>query len=199
MTHEGVKKALFLLTTAYPNYKPENMAGTIAVWESLLKEYPDDRALSAVRAYIVGNPSAFAPSIGQIVDLMHAAPDEATELEAWGLVNRAIRNGTYGAEEEYNRLPEVIRLAVGSAGQIREWAKMDLDEVQTVAQSNFLRSYRAAVERQKKAERMPEDYARLYRRTPEPAQIEAKEERAELDGVPMPEEIKRRFEEWING
>ncbi len=38
-----------------------------------------------------------------------------------------------------------------------EWAKLNSHEVSTVIQSNFIKSYRAAVERQKELSKIPEN------------------------------------------
>ena len=182
MTHEGVKRLLMVMTSAYPNFHPSNMAMTLDVWENILKDYNDSDVAQALKDYIINDTKGFAPAIGQIIENLHTDNNDPGELEAWGLVRKAIRNGTYGAEDEFRKLPDVVKKAVGSAGQIRDWAKMSLDSVDSVGQSNFLRSYRAALETKKK-------YG-----LPEYVGLEAKEtvaiEEKEVEGIPMPEELK---------
>ena len=68
---------------------------------------------------------------------------------------KAIRNGIYGAQEEWGRLPEDIKPIV-SPEQIRSWA-MDNDFNEEVASSNFMRSYKQAMERKKKEQMTPEN------------------------------------------
>ena len=200
MTHEGVKNMMRIMTAAYPNYKPLDMKSTIAVWENLLAEYDDAKGAVALKAYIKSDTSGFAPSIGQIIDLMHYDPDQVGEMEAWGLVDKAIRNGVYGAEQEFSKLPDVVKEAVGSPGQLREWAMMDTQAVQSVGQSNFLRSYRVASERARKASRMPPEMARLFQRTKQFSELELKEEETTIDdGIPMPADVRQRLEEIIGG
>lgn len=139
MTHDGVKRVMMVLTTVYPNFHPADMARTISVWEALFKGYDDGSVAKAVETYIRGDRQGFAPTPGQIIGAM----DGTTELEAWGLVAKALRNGLYNAEEEFAKLPERVRDAVGSPGQLREWAMMDTDGTM-VAQSNFIKSYKSA-------------------------------------------------------
>lgn len=186
MTHDGVKQLMIVITSAYPNYHPTDMAKTIHVWESILKDYKDSDVAEALRRYIISDTKGFAPAIGQIIDMMHK--DESLgELEAWGLVRKAIRNGVYGAEEEFSKLPDEARLALGSPGQLRDWAMMSVDSVDSVAQSNFLRAYRSAVARVKEAQKGIGTV-----NVPQIAETTVYIE-DHTDGVPMPEELKRKM------
>lgn len=190
MTHEGVKRLLRVMISAYPNYRPADINATISVWESILKDYSDKDAALALDTYIRNDTKGFAPAIGQIIDLIHTDDSGLGELEAWGLVRKAIRNGIYGAESEYNKLPEVVRIAVGSPGQIRSWAAMDIDSVESVAQSNFLRSFRAAKEREKMYLKSSLEQQRLTQRKGGEMALEEKEPKEKHNGIPMPEELK---------
>ena len=193
MTDEGALSTQRAMMMAYPNYHPSDIAGTAAFWSDQLRDYKDAEVAIALRAYILSDTSGFAPSIGQIVALIPRNQDGMSELEAWGMVRKAIRNGNYGAEEEFAKLPDNVRAAVGSPGQIRQWAAVDMDDLETVAQSNFLRSYRAVVARERMAGKLPEKLRRLYHReAPAAPQLESREEAA-IDGVPMPDEYRRRF------
>ena len=191
MTHEGVKRLLRVMISAYPNYHPADINATISVWENILKDYSDKDAALALDTYIRNDTKGFAPAIGQIIDLIHTDDSGLGELEAWGLVRKAIRNGIYGAESEYNKLPEVVRVALGSPGQIRSWAAMDIDSVESVAQSNFLRSFRAAKEREKMYLKSSPEQQRLTQRKGGEMELEEKEPKEEYNGIPMPEELKK--------
>ena len=191
MTHEGVKRLLRVMISAYPNYRPADINATISVWENILKDYSDKDAALALDTYIRNDTKGFAPAIGQIIDLIHTDDSGLGELEAWGLVRKAIRNGIYGAESEYNKLPDVVRIALGSPGQIRSWAAMDIDSMETVAQSNFLRSFRAAKEREKMYLKSSPEQQRLTQRKGGEMALDEKEPKEEYNGIPMPEELKK--------
>ena len=77
-------------------------------------------------------------------------------MSAWALVSRALRNGTYGAEEEFNKLPDDVKRAVGSPEQLHNWATTDEKTVETVIQSNFMRTYRTVIERKNQTAMLPE-------------------------------------------
>lgn len=197
MTHNGVVNAMKILVASYPSYKPEDMASTIQVWEGLLQDYSDAEVARALKAYILTDGSGFAPSIGRVVAIIKSNPNELGELEAWGMVSKAIRNGNYGAEEEFQRLPDTVKEAVGSPGQIREWASMPSETVQSVAQSNFLRAYRVAAERASKAVRVPVSLKGIYQRTRLFPELEVREEEPKPDGVPMTDEARRKLQDAI--
>ena len=70
-------------------------------------------------------------------------PRELTKGEAWGTVRKALKNSLYSSVDEFNALPEVVRYAVGSPEMLKSWAQVPLDELETVIQSNFMRTFRA--------------------------------------------------------
>ena len=59
------------------------------------------------------------------------------------MVSKALRNSTYGSEEEFNKLPPEVQCVVHDPGQLKQWAMSPADEVETVIASNFMRSFRA--------------------------------------------------------
>lgn len=143
---------------SYPNYKPNDMQMTVNVWSSLLEDYDYKEIGAALKAFIATDTSGFAPSIGQLIDKVHTLRsgciEEMSDAEAWAKVRNAISNSTYHAQEEYAKLPKAIQRAVGCADQLRVWA-MDSDYNEGVTQSNFLRSYRTAKEREVEFNKMP--------------------------------------------
>ena len=196
MTKEGATKLIMTMVAAYPNFHPADMTSTIKIWHAQLDAYRDDEVAAALKAFILSDASGFAPTIGQVVALIpRNQGDGMSELEAWGLVAKAIRNGNYGAEEEFAKLPDNIRAAVGSAGQIRQWASIDMNDLETVAQSNFLRSYRAVVKREEMAWKLPDKLRAIYHKDPPKAELPEKPAVAllEMDGIPMPMEYRKKL------
>ena len=84
-----------------------------------------------------------------------AAPDELTAMEAWNLVAKALRNSAYGSEEEFAKLPPAVQRVAHSPSQLREWALMDADTVQSVVASNFQRAYTARQKSDREFEALP--------------------------------------------
>ena len=201
------------IQTFYPNYQVENKEFTINAWYSIIGDCDYKPIEKALRAYITTDTSGFAPSIGQLINKLHEvqSPQELNEMEAWLLVSKALRNGTYGAIEEFNKLPPLVQKAVGSPDNLRNWAQTDSESIENVVQSNFMRTYRTVVNRAKEYRKMPKDIQALIEstnRSSYSAQIGSKNQQTiklslednksqnkPIKGVPMPKEIKERIEQ----
>lgn len=167
MTREQVGKLLMTIQAYYPNYNPPDKEITLNAWHIMLAEYPEELVLQALRACIATNTSGFAPDVGQIMSKIQtiSQPQELDGMTAWGLVSKALRNGTYGAVEEFNKLPPLIRQAVGMPDNLKNWATSDYQTIETVIQSNFLRTYETVVKRANEINRMPDDIKSLIEKT----------------------------------
>lgn len=201
MTREETVKIIRIMVDSYPNYKPNNISETVDVWCMMLDEYTYEQVAMGLKSYILSDKSGFAPAIGQIVDKIKTVsePPQLNELEAWGLVDKAIRNSTYHAEEEFAKLPPIVQKAVGSPSQLFNWARSDIETLESVAQSNFLRTYRAVAKREDEVSRMPSQIRQLIQEN-EPKMIIENNSTKVLEDkqknyVPMPDEVKARFEE----
>ena len=213
MTKNEVIKLLMTIQTFYPNYQVENKEFTINAWYAIIGDCDYKPMEKALQAYITTDTSGFAPSVGQLLDKLHAIqnPQELNEMEAWSLVSKALRNGYYGAAEEFNNLPPLVQKAVGSPDNLRNWSQTDVKAIETVIQSNFMRSYVAIVKREYEIKKMPADVQALIEnvnKTSYSAQIASKNQQAiklslednksqnkPIKGVPMPKEIKERIEQ----
>lgn len=151
----------------YPNYKPNNLSETVDVWNMMLENYSYEQVSVALKAYIHSDISGFAPSIGQLIGKIQtiSQPQELDGMTAWGLVSKALRNGTYGAVEEFSKLPPLVKQAVGLPDNLKNWATSDYQTIETVIQSNFLRTYETVVKRANEINRMPDDIKSLIEKT----------------------------------
>lgn len=167
MTEEQVGKLLMTIQAYYPNYNPPDKKVTLNAWYIMLAEYPEELVLQALRACIATNTSGFAPDVGQIISKIQtiSQPQELDGMAAWGLVSKALRNGTYGAVEEFNKLPPLVKQAVGMPDNLKNWATSDYQTVETVIQSNFLRTYEVVVKRANEINRMPDNIKSLIEKT----------------------------------
>lgn len=177
MTREETIKILSVLRGAYPAFyrdiTKQEAESTIALWESMFDEEPYELVAAAVKAFISGDGKGFPPAIGQIKERIRliTAPEEMTEQEAWSLVSKALRNSTYGSEEEFAKLPPEVQAVVHDPGQLRQWAMSPADEVETVIASNFMRSFRAKQKVSKEYMALPTSVKQLmisagYRKDP---------------------------------
>lgn len=162
MTQDETKQVLSVLRAAYPNfYKTmpvDDQKNLLLVWSDLFECDDVKQVMLAVKTFIRSNPSQFPPSVGQITDLIYRQthPTTMTEQDAWNLVYKACCNSIYHSQEEFDKLPVEIQSVVGNHTQLREWAKMDNSELNTVVSSNFMRSFRVRSAEIKEYEKLPE-------------------------------------------
>lgn len=136
---------------ADPRFIPDEDAFNI--WFAMMGDMDYSVACAALQEHI--NTSSHSP---MVVDFRRYAAKSSGQLnaeEAWALVTKAIRNGIYGAEEEYEKLPKAVQKAVGSPVNLREWAQLEKDDVQGVQKSHFVRAYRVEAERIDKQNMLP--------------------------------------------
>ena len=191
MTREETVKIIRIMSDCYPNYKPNNLSETVDVWQMMLDEYSYNQVSIALKAYVTSDTSGFAPSVGEIVAKIQlvSQPQELDGMAAWGLVSKALRNGTYGAVEEFNKLPPLVRQAVDIPDNLKNWATSDYQTIETVIQSNFLRTYETVVKRANEINRMPDNIKSLIEKTNADsykAQIEQKFQR-DINTLPTKE------------
>ena len=167
MTKEETVKIMRILTAAYPqHYKAlddRESRALLEVWAAVLADYTYEIVSGGIKAFLANDKKGYPPSPGQVIDYITKSTntaDEINEGEAWGMVYKAICNSIYNAGEEFAKLPEVIQRAVGSAEVLRQWAVEDVDAL-NVTQSNFLRAFRSAQERQTEERKMPQSVKEL--------------------------------------
>ncbi len=189
MTESEIARLVRAIRLTYPKYYTgmgqEDFKGLVMAWTMVLAEHDFAIATRALQLYLSSDTKGFPPSPGQIVDniLRITKPQgaEMTAQEAWGLVRKAIRNGYYGAEEEFEKLPPACQRAIGNPASLREFAQMDSEAVETVEQSHFIRAYNTQAEREKEDARMPEAIKQLIQKMDNDKKLlEAKQEGALL-------------------
>lgn len=167
MTFKETGIIMDILHTAYPRfYSGPNVPDrdqTLSLWAKMFAD--DDMALvaAAVKTFIVEDQKGFAPSIGEIKNVMLRLTQrgDMDEEEAWHLVRRAVSNSGWSAQEEFDRLPEKLQQMVGSPSQLHEWSQMDSDVFNSVVASNFRKSYRTRQESRRLDALLPTDIKRV--------------------------------------
>lgn len=163
MTREETLAIMSVLRAAYPTYYRDmtrhEAESVVALWEEMFRDDTAEVVALAVKAHIANDKKGFPPHIGAIKEAIVkiTTPEQMTEAEAWSLVIRAISNGTYGSQKEFDALPPVLQRLVGSPNQLKEWAAMDADVVSSVVASNFQRSYRARAASEREMLSLPGD------------------------------------------
>lgn len=86
---------------AQPTFIPDKDA--FDVWYGLLQDLPYEQANLAIQKYMTSE--RFPPTIADIrtkaTEIIAPAEESMSELQAWALVQRALRNSGYNSEEEF--------------------------------------------------------------------------------------------------
>lgn len=130
-----------------PTFLPDKEA--LDVWYSLLDDLPYKLASASLKRHMQTSSKIPTPADIRYGAVTLTEKKQMTEAEAWAQVSKAISRSAYYSEEEFEKLPEAIQKAVGDEGQLFIWSQTSVDEVETVIHSQFLRAYRAVMERKK--------------------------------------------------
>ncbi len=178
MTYDETLKIFAVLKANYANFF-KNMSrmdaeAQVSLWAEMFADTPYELVGMAVKTYIATDVDGYPPNVGRIKkELMRLTKNEQmTEQEAVSLIMKATRNGLYGAKEEFEKLPPVLQRLAGSPEQIRVWARMPVDELQTVVASNLMRSYRAIAKKEEEYQALPSSIKNLLEQAGEQMKLE---------------------------
>ena len=152
---------LSVLKAAYPHaFRDMSKAdgeAMVNLWAAMFTEESYEEVNAAVGALISTRTAGYSPTVGEVKEQIrklhhHADIDES---EAWVLVSRACRNGSYHSREEFEKLPPAVQRTVGSPEQLKQWAAMDADTVESVIASNFKKAFRTQSERAAEISKLP--------------------------------------------
>lgn len=203
MTREQFKVLVKAMKAVYtnPGFIPDKDA--FDVWYSMLKDLDYALASRAVQMHLQTeeSPPTVAGIRKQSAKLKADETDDLNETAAWALVLKAMRRAAYYAEEEFEKLPVVVKRAVFSPGQLREWAILeDIDgKTMTVIQANFQRTFRNEMRIEKEKGKLSPDVLKLYSKN-DSSKVETskgevnriEENDNEKDTVEAPDDIMER-------
>lgn len=161
MTVDETLKVFAVLKANYSNFFKSmsriDAEAMVNLWAEMFADEPYEAVGMAIKSYIASDVNGYPPNVGIIKEQMRklTQTEGLTEQEAINLITKACKNGNYGAEEEFNKLPPILQRLVGSPRQIKEWALMDKDSFNSVVTSNLMRSYRVMAERERQHQALP--------------------------------------------
>ena len=164
-----------ILRIAYPSFykgvSEKDHGDTVFLWATMFKDDTYSLVSAAVKTFIASDEKGFPPHIGAIKAAIakFTQPEALTESEAWNIVRGKM--SCYATRADFLSLPPVIQRAVGSASQLCQWAMTDIESM-PVIQSNFMRSYRAALEAEQQKAKIPKDVIALMDRSKQAVLLE---------------------------
>ena len=166
MDIENLGNLLDLLEIAYGKkalYEDSTKEKKLVLWETMFAN--DDPVEVAVAVKDCIATLQFPPKIADIKSRIsqHKLAGQFTEMEAWALVRKAI--DASGTKEEtqkaFDALPKIIQRTIVEPKQLKRWRQIDEYELETVVQSNFMRSYKVMRDREASYHALPADLQQL--------------------------------------
>jgi len=158
MTREECKRIIAIIAATYPKFEiGDDPKLTVDAWYLFLKDYEYLDIEMALKIFVSTENSPYYPSASQLIGQINKVRSlkNAQEVDVWREVRPAIRNSGYHAEEEFNKLSETAKKMVGDPQQLREWAMLPSEDIDTVVQSNFKSRFKTMQTRQAEISAMP--------------------------------------------
>ena len=182
MTLEETLKVFSVLKANYPNFFKNisriDAEAQVNLWCEMFQDTPYELVGAAVKAYIAVDTDGYPPNVGKIKAQIRklTQTEELSEQEAVNLIIKAASNSNYHSQEEFDKLPPILQKLVGSPSQLREWAVMDRDVVNSVVSSNLMRSYRVMAERERQQQALPNSIKGIIAESTQRLMIEGERE-----------------------
>ena len=138
MNRQETSRILAIVTSMYPAFLKDRDPKILAdVWQRIFEWTPYASVEKALYTFIASDTRGFPPAPGALNRLINEAQQagEPTDVEAWGLVYRALTRSLYNSAEEF--------------------AKLSPGEVSTGIASAFMRTYRARQEQERETVFLP--------------------------------------------
>ncbi len=167
MTREEVKKLIMIIQATYPNWNIKNKQETLDAWAFFLADYEYNSIMMALKVYISSADSGFAPSVSQLIS-MSRKPNELTQTDEgtiWREIRPCIRRGIYHAEEDFEKLSPMAKKVVGQPSQLREWAMLESEVIDSVIQSNMKNRIKDIQKRDLEISAMPIEIQAMVQKT----------------------------------
>lgn len=169
-----LKSLRFAYPTFYSKMGPDDFEGILNLWTLKFKD-DDARLVSDAVHDLIDTHKGFPPEIADVKEHMRemvaAFSREPTDEELWAILREAIKDGMYGADEQFMALPPVLKRYCGSPSKLRDLAQEDSGTIETVVHGQFLKTIPHLREREEFSKRLsPETrkyLAAITKKTPE--------------------------------
>ena len=144
MNKQEISKIILLLKTSYPyafkDMSSEDIESMVSLYEEMFKDNTYKEVALAIKSIIT--TSDYMPTIAtiksKIYDMNHTEQESNTKL--WESLLNAVRNSSYHAEEEFKKLPPLVKEFIQSPQQLQTLAReMTSDEIHTVYKGQFMK------------------------------------------------------------
>ena len=156
MKESEITKIILILKDSYPyafkDMGEQEVESMVGLYREMFKNCEYKEVLQAVKDII--NTSEYMPTIAAIKNKIYENnhPNELDNSELWEKLLTAIRNGNYHAEDEFEKLPPLLKIYVRNPRQLQEFAIMNSDVIHSVVKGQFLKQIETIKENYKEIE-----------------------------------------------
>jgi hypothetical protein len=212
MNKQDTARIMKMIKAAYPNFDKNGNEEDIAnLWAWRFKNVDVNAVFEAVGEYIDTDMSGFAPSVGQIKQIIaNKAYKPIDPSDAWQQVLKALMDAGSYPQKAFDKLPAPVQRAVGSAATLRQWAMAPTSELESFTKQRFVNQLKDQTTAEVQANIV--DPERALESKAQPALPEEKKPQADdfnpadhrpkdlIDSVPgaitKNPKIKKIFESW---
>lgn len=143
MKENEITKIILILKTSYPyafkDMTEQEVKSMVGLYKEMFSENTYQEVSSAIKNII--NTSEYMPTIAAIKNKIYEIkhPQDENNMELWDKLLDAIRNSSYHSEEEFAKLPPLVKEYVRTPYQLQEMALMDSDTIHSVVKGQFLK------------------------------------------------------------
>ena len=143
MKKNEILKIILILKASYPyafkDMSEQDVESMVALYQEMFKENSYEDVSIAIKNII--RTSEYMPTIATIKNKLYEIkhPIQENNSELWDKLLNAIGNSSYHSEEEFEKLPLLVKEYIRSPRQLQEMATMPSDEIHTVVKGQFLK------------------------------------------------------------
>ena len=143
MNRKEISKIILILKTSYPyafkDMGKEEIESMVGLYEEMFKENTYKEVYEAIKKIVY--TSEYMPTIAAIKSKIYdmKCSIQESNMDLWEKLLIAIRNSNYHSEEEFEKLPLLVKEYIKSPAQLRELAIMPSDEIHTIIKGQFLK------------------------------------------------------------
>ena len=134
------EKFVEILTGVGKIYDRQLDKDALVIWLSFFKDNTIEEFKQAINEHV--KTSKYFPTIAEIKSKIYELnhPKEMDNTELWESLLQAVRNSSYHAEEEFKKLPPLVKEFIQSPYQLQTLAReMTSDEIHTVYKGQFMK------------------------------------------------------------
>jgi hypothetical protein len=200
MNFEETKQILKVLQVNYPqtyrNMSQQDAELLVKLWYGHFKNFPTALVQTAVNKYI-NSPEAFAPNVGQIMEIIRKDTTVYDADAAWESVKAIVRNVHENRHLAIKELDEIARELVTQA-DIRRWQEGDAGSM-NYDRASFIKRYEKKQAQLEEQAMLTGNVAQIARNGALPEWYNANPIRESKPELASPEEVKEMRELLAKG